>query len=207
MNNVFVLNNPLVSTKIAILRDKNTSSEKFRTTLHELSNFVLYEASRELNVCQTIIQTPICECIQEVISDKILIVPILRAALGMNNAALDVFPNASVGFVGIQRNEQTLKAEFFFKKMPQDANERTAIVIDPMFATGGSAIAAVDYLKQIGVKKIVFVCILSAKVGIEKFKTKHNDVPIYTACMDETLNENGYIVPGLGDAGDRIFNT
>lgn len=207
MKNVFVLNNPLVSTKIAILRDKNTDNEKFRATLHELSNFVLYEASRELGVCKKTIQTPICECSQDVICDKILIVPILRAALGMNNAALDVFPNASVGFVGIQRNEQTLKAEFFFKKMPQDAGERTAIVIDPMFATGGSAIAAVDYLKQIGVKKIIFTCILSAKIGVEKFQSVHSDVPIYTACMDEKLNENGYIVPGLGDAGDRIFNT
>lgn len=202
-----VIKNTLVSTYLAKIRDKNTSCRDFREHIKKLSGFVIYEACEFLATEKVVVQTPLMPCECDVISDDIVIVPILRAALGMSDIALDLLGKASVGFVGIQRNEETLEPEFFFEKYPQDMENKTAIIIDPMFATGGSAIAAVDRLKAIGVKKIIFASIIAAPEAAERMKKAHPDVDLITACLDKGLNEQGYIVPGLGDAGDRIFNT
>ncbi|HEE9552125.1 TPA: uracil phosphoribosyltransferase, partial [Campylobacter coli] len=189
------------------LRDKETKPFHFRMLIDEISTFLLFEATKDLCLKETQIQTPVANAKVKRLDEKIMICPILRAALGMLDSIFRLIPDASVGFLGFVRNEKTLKADFYFQKLPKDAKKRTAIVIDPMFATGGTAIEACNFLKSQGVKKIKFISILAALQGLQKFSQMHDDVEVFVACIDEGLNEKGYIIPGLGDAGDRVFNT
>ncbi len=207
MENVHVIKHPLIEHKLSILRDKKTEPFHFRLLVDEISYLMLFEATRDLPLRDVKIQTPVAVAHAKKLNAKIMICPILRAALGMLDSVFKLIPDASVGFLGFQRNEKTLAAEFYYAKLPPDHTERTAIIIDPMFATGGTAIDAVNFLKSKGVKDIRFLALVSAPEGLERFAKIHPDVPVFTACIDEGLNENGYIVPGLGDAGDRVFNT
>ena len=207
MKNVHVIKHPLIEHKLSILRDEKTEPFQFRLLVDEISYLMLFEATRDLPLKDVNVQTPVAVAQAKKLDAKIMICPILRAALGMLDSVFKLIPDASVGFLGFQRNEKTLAAEFYYAKLPADHTERTAIIIDPMFATGGTAIDAVNFLKSKGVQDIRFLCLVSAPEGLKKFSEIHPDVPVYTACIDDGLNENGYIVPGLGDAGDRVFNT
>ncbi|MFB1646648.1 uracil phosphoribosyltransferase [Campylobacter molothri] len=207
MNKVFCANHPLIQHKLSLLRDQFTKPFQFRMLIDEISTFLLFEATKDLNLKEVQIQTPVSKAKVKKLNEKIMICPILRAALGMLDSVFRLIPDASVGFLGFSRNEETLKADFYFEKIPQDAAKRVAIVIDPMFATGGTAIEACNFLKSKGMKKIKFISILATPQGIENFRKVHQDIEIYIAAIDEELNEKGYIVPGLGDAGDRVFNT
>ncbi|MBN2964491.1 uracil phosphoribosyltransferase [Sulfurospirillum sp. T05] len=207
MQNVHVINHPLIEHKLAILRDSKTEPFHFRLLVDEISYLMLFEATRDLPLKPVEVQTPVAVAKAQKLATSVMICPILRAALGMLDGIFKLIPDASVGFLGFQRNETTLEAEFYYAKLPADHASRTAIIIDPMFATGGTAIDAVNFLKAKGVKDIRFLALVSAPEGLNKFAAVHPDVPVYTACIDEKLNENGYIVPGLGDAGDRVFNT
>jgi len=207
MKNVNVINHPLIEHKLAILRDEKTEPFQFRLLVDEISYLMLFEATRDLPLRDVKVQTPVAMANAKKLNAKLMICPILRAALGMLDGIFKLIPDASVGFLGFQRNEETLQPEFYYAKMPEDHNERTAIIIDPMFATGGTAIDAVNFLKEKGVKDIRFIALVCAPEGIEAFAKVHPDVHVYTACIDEKLNNKGYIVPGLGDAGDRVFNT
>ena len=207
MKNVNVIKHPLIEHKLAILRDEKTEPFQFRLLVDEISYLMLFEATRDLPLRDVKVQTPVAIADAKKLNTKLMICPILRAALGMLDGIFKLIPDASVGFLGFQRNEETLEAEFYYAKMPTDYKERTAIIIDPMFATGGTAIDAVNFLKEKGVTDIRFIALVCAPEGIEAFAKVHPDVSVYTACIDEKLNEKGYIVPGLGDAGDRVFNT
>lgn len=207
MKNVHVIKHPLIEHKLSILRDEKTEPFQFRLLVDEISYLMLFEATRDLPLRSVRVQTPVAVAKAQKLDAKIMICPILRAALGMLDSVFKLIPDASVGFLGFQRNEKTLEAEFYYAKLPFDHKERTAIIIDPMFATGGTAIDAVNFLKQKGVEDIRFLSLVSAPEGLKRFAEIHPDVPVYTACIDDGLNENGYIVPGLGDAGDRVFNT
>lgn len=207
MKNVHVIKHPLIEHKLSILRDEKTEPFQFRLLVDEISYLMLFEATRDLPLKDVNVQTPVAVAQAKKLDAKIMICPILRAALGMLDSVFKLIPDASVGFLGFQRNEKTLAAEFYYAKLPADHTERTAIIIDPMFATGGTAIDAVNFLKSKGVQDIRFLCLVSAPEGLKKFSEIHPDVPVFTACIDDGLNENGYIVPGLGDAGDRVFNT
>lgn len=207
MKNVHVINHPLIEHKLTILRDKKTEPFQFRLLVDEISYLMLFEATRDLALRDTEVETPIAKCKGKKLANSVMICPILRAALGMLDGIFKLIPDASVGFLGFQRNEETLLPEFYYAKLPEDYKKRTAIIIDPMFATGGTAIDAVDFLKKKGIDDIRFLALVSAPEGLEKFSKLHPDVPVYTACIDDGLNEHGYIVPGLGDAGDRVFNT
>ncbi|EAI4185544.1 uracil phosphoribosyltransferase [Campylobacter coli] len=207
MKNIHHICHPLIEYKLGFLRDKETKPFHFRMLIDEISTFLLFEATKDLCLKETQIQTPVANAKVKRLDEKIMICPILRAALGMLDSIFRLIPDASVGFLGFVRNEKTLKADFYFQKLPKDAKKRTAIVIDPMFATGGTAIEACNFLKSQGVKKIKFISILAALQGLQKFSQMHDDVEVFVACIDEGLNEKGYIIPGLGDAGDRVFNT
>jgi len=207
MKNINVINHPLIEHKLAILRDEKTDPFHFRLLVDEISYLMLFEATRDLPLRDTTVKTPVATANAKKLDTKLMICPILRAALGMLDGIFKLIPDASVGFLGFQRNEETLEPEFYYAKLPEDHKERRAIIIDPMFATGGTAIDAVNFLKEKGVKDICFIAIVAAPEGIKKFADIHPDVPVYIAAIDEKLNENGYIVPGLGDAGDRVFNT
>lgn len=207
MKNVHVIKHPLIEHKLSILRDEKTEPFHFRLLVDEISYLMLFEATRDLPLRDVKVQTPVAVANTHKLDVKIMICPILRAALGMLDSVFKLIPDASVGFLGFQRNEKTLEAEFYYAKLPADHTERTAIIIDPMFATGGTAIDAVNFLKSKGVKDIRFLALVSAPEGLKRFGEIHPDVPVFTACVDDGLNENGYIVPGLGDAGDRVFNT
>ena len=207
MKNVHVINHPLIEHKLSILRDEKTEPFQFRLLVDEISYLMLFEATRDLPLRDVKVQTPVSMANSKKLDTKLMICPILRAALGMLDGIFKLIPDASVGFLGFQRNEETLEAEFYYAKLPEDYTDRTAIIIDPMFATGGTAIDAVNFLKEKGVKDIRFIALVCAPEGIEAFAKVHPDVQVYTACIDEKLNDKGYIVPGLGDAGDRVFNT
>lgn len=207
MTNVHVINHPLIEHKLSILRDAKTEPFQFRLLVDEISYLMLFEATRDLPLKDVKVKTPVAEAQTKKLDKKLMICPILRAALGMLDGIFKLIPDASVGFLGFQRNEETLEAEFYYAKLPPDHAERKAIIIDPMFATGGTAIDAVNFLKSKGVEDICFLALVSAPEGLRKFAEIHPDVPVYTACIDDGLNEQGYIVPGLGDAGDRVFNT
>lgn len=207
MKNIKKISHPLIEHKLSILRDKNTAPFQFRMLIDEISYLMLFEASRDLELKEVNLETPVAKAKGKKLSSKIMICPILRAALGMLDAVFKLIPDASVGFLGFQRDEESLEAKFFYAKLPKDYKQRTAIVIDPMFATGGTAIDAVKYLREQGVKDIKFISIVGAPEGLEKFSKIYPDVEVYVAAIDEGLNEKGYIVPGLGDAGDRVFNT
>ena len=205
---VNIINHPLIQHKLTLMRRKETGSKDFRQLLDEISMLMAYEVTRDFPTKDIEIETPIAKCNAKVLAGKkVAIVPILRAGLGMVNGIINLIPAAKIGHIGMYRDEKTLEPVEYFYKMPKDISERLLLVVDPMLATGGSAVAAVDMLKKRGAKSLIFMCLISAPEGIKLFNEKHPDVPIYTACEDDHLNEHGYIVPGIGDAGDRIFGT
>lgn len=207
MKEVFLLN-ALISHKMGILRDKNTSTKEFREIIRELSTLLCYEAFRNVETFDCKIDTPVSKTTAKRINtDKYVFVPILRAGLGMIDGVLQAIPNATFGFIGLYRNEETLEPVEYYFKMPADISDRKVILLDPMLATGGSAVNAIGQLKKRGVKDIKFLCIVASPLGLETVKNAHPDVQIYTTALDESLNDHGYIVPGLGDAGDRMFHT
>lgn len=208
MSTVHVIDHPLVQHKLTFLRDKNTGSKEFRALVEELAMLLTYEATRDLPLEKVQTETPVAMATTEVLAGKKLgIVPILRAGLGMVDGMLTLIPAAKVGHIGLYRDEETAKPIEYFCKLPCDISEREVIVVDPMLATGGSAIDAVSMIKKHGAANIKFVCIIAAPEGLEAFGKVHPDVKVYVGVLDEKLNENNYIVPGLGDAGDRIFGT
>ena len=207
-NQVTVLSNPLVEHKLSIIRNKHTGTKEFREIIGEIATLLCYHALEDAKLKEIEIETPICKTKAKVLDeDNYAFVPILRAGTGMLDGLLKIVPNAKIGHIGLYRNEETLEPVQYYYKMPKDIAKREAIILDPMLATGGSAADTIQMLKKDGVKKIKFLCIISAPEGIERLKKEHPDVKIYTACIDEKLNDKGYIVPGLGDAGDRIFGT
>lgn len=202
------LQHPLILHKLSILRDKNTGTKKFREIISELSTMLCYEALKDAELEDIRVETPLCETTGKRLNeDKYAFVPILRAGTGMLDGLINVIPNAKIGHIGLYRNEETLKPVKYYYKMPKDIDKREVIILDPMLATGGSGIDAITMLKESGAQKIKFLCIIAAPEGIKKMNEIHPDVAIYCAAIDEKLNEKGYIVPGLGDAGDRIFGT
>lgn len=208
MNNVTILDHPLIQHKVSMLRDKNTTTKDFRELVTEIAMLMGYEATRDLPLEQVNIETPIANAKVNMLSGKkVGIVPILRAGIGMVDGILRLMPFAKVGHIGLFRNEETLEPVEYYCKFPQDVEERDLIILDPMLATGGSASAAIKLAKKRNVKSIKLMCIIAAPEGIERITKDHPDVHVYCASLDERLNENGYIVPGLGDAGDRIFGT
>lgn len=205
---VKIINHPLIQHKLTLIRDKNTGSKDFRELLDEISMLMGYELTRDMHLEETVIETPVSQCRCKVLAGKKLgIVPILRAGLGMVNGILRLIPAAKVGHVGLYRDPETLKPVEYYCKLPTDVSERDFIIIDPMLATGGSSVAAMDMLKRKGAKNIKLMCLVAAPEGVLNVNAHHPDVEIYTASVDECLNDHGYIVPGLGDAGDRIFGT
>ncbi len=205
---VIKLNHPLVEHKLTILRDKKTGTKEFREIIGELSTLLCYEAMKDAKLENKEIETPICKMTgKKLDEDKYAFIPILRAGTGMLDGLIKVMPNAKIGHIGMYRNEETLKPVKYYYKTPKDLDKREVIVLDPMLATGGSGIDAITSLKESGAKKLKFLCIIAAPEGIKRMQEVHPDVDIYTTSIDEKLNENGYIVPGLGDAGDRIFGT
>ena len=208
MNEVIILNHPLIQHKLTLIRDKNTQVKEFRELVDELSNLMAYEVTREIELEETEIETPISKTKSKIISGKnIAIVAILRAGLGMVDGILKLIPPAKVGHIGIYRDPDTLSPVEYYAKLPSDISDRKVIVVDPMLATGGTAVACVDYLKKKGSIDIKFMCLIAAPEGINYFQKYHQDIKIFTAAIDEKLNSHGYIVPGLGDAGDRLFGT
>ena len=208
MSTVTITNHPLIQHKLSILRDKNTSSKDFRSLVSEIATLECYEATRDLPVQEVEIETPICTCIAHNLEGKKLaFVPILRAGLGMVDGVLSLVPSARVGHIGLYRDPETLKPVEYYCKLPVDIEERDVIVLDPMLATGGSAIDAISLIKERNPKSIKFMGIIAAPEGLAALQKAHPDVDIYCAALDEKLNEHCYIVPGLGDAGDRIFGT
>ncbi|GGW37432.1 uracil phosphoribosyltransferase [Gemmobacter lanyuensis] len=203
-----VVNHPLVQHKLTIMRDKNTSTAGFRRLLKEISLLLAYEVTRELDMTTTRIETPIQEMDAPTLDGKKLaLISILRAGNGLLDGILELIPAARVGFVGLYRDPETLQPVQYYCKVPDHLEERICIVVDPMLATGNSSVAAIDLLKQSGAKNIRFLCLLAAPEGVQRMKEAHPDVPIVTASLDSHLNDHGYIVPGLGDAGDRMFGT
>mgnify|MGYP001190347187 FL=1 len=208
MGKVVVLDHPLIKHKLTFIRDKNTGSKEFKELVREVSMLMAYEVTRDLSLEEIEIETPLTKTKCQVISGKKLgLVPILRAGLGMVDGMLSLLPAAKVGHIGLYRDPETLKPVEYYCKLPQDIEERDLIVLDPMLATGGSATAAIHFLKERGATSIKLVCLIAAPEGIEAVQKAHPDIDIYLASIDEKLNENAYIVPGLGDAGDRLFGT
>ncbi|GAB5054960.1 MULTISPECIES: uracil phosphoribosyltransferase [Pediococcus] len=203
-----VLDHPLIQHKLTIIRDKNCGTKVFREVVNEISELMAYEVSRDMPLEDVKVETPIGWTTKKTLSGKkVAIVPILRAGLGMVDGMLELIPAAKVGHIGMYRDEKTLKPVEYFVKLPSDISERQIFVVDPMLATGGSAIMAMDALKKRGAKDLRLVCLVAAPEGVKALQEAHPDVDIYTAALDESLNEDGYIVPGLGDAGDRLFGT
>lgn len=208
MSKFTVVDHPLIAHKVTMMRLVDTSTKDFRQLLEEISLLMAYEVTRDLPLHDVEIETPICKTIGKEISGRAIgIVPILRAGLGMVNGILTLCPNAKVGHIGLYRDPRTHKPVEYYCKLPADATERRIIVVDPMLATGGSAAAAVQFIKDRGCKDIKLMCLIAAPEGVKVMQEAHPDVDIYVAALDERLNENAYIVPGLGDAGDRIFGT
>ena len=208
MANVYIMDHPLIQHKIGLIRKKETGTKDFRQTISEIAMLICYEATRELKLADVEIETPICQTtVKELSGKKMAIVPILRAGLGMVDGMLNLIPAAKVGHIGLYRDPETLEPVEYYCKLPEDCAEREVFVVDPMLATGGSAVEAIRMLKNKGVKNIHFMCIIAAPEGVQAMEQAHPDVDIYIGALDEKLNEHGYIVPGLGDAGDRIFGT
>ena len=208
MGKVVVINHPLVQHKLTYLRDENTGSKEFRELVGELAMLLTYEATRDLPLEETTVKTPVAEAKTYVLAGKKLgIVPILRAGLGMVDGMTRLIPAARVGHIGLYRDPQTLKPVDYYSKLPPDTSERDMIIVDPMLATGGSAVAGIDVIKRAGAKSVKLVCIIAAPEGVEAVQKAHPDVDIFIAAIDEKLNDHGYIIPGLGDAGDRLFGT
>lgn len=204
---VIEINHPLIKHKLTILRNIGTDTKDFRENLNEIAKLMTYEATKNLKLEETEVTTPLMSTIGHTLQDRLAIVPILRAGLGMVDGIQDLIPTAKVGHIGVYRNEETLEPVYYYCKLPVDITSRKVIVVDPMLATGGSAVYAIDYLKSEGVKDIIFMCLVAAPEGIAKLLNKHPDVSIYTAKIDQGLTKEGYIYPGLGDCGDRIFGT
>ena len=207
MSKVFISEHPLIQHKMAMIRDEKTGSKEFREMIGEVASLLLYEATRNLELVYVKVKTPIQEATCKMIDKKLAIVPILRAGIGMTDGLLALLPTAKIGHIGLYRDPETLEPVEYYCKLPVDVQERTVFLTDPMLATGGTADAAIGFLKEKGVTNIVMLCILATPEGVERVQKAHPDVDIYTAAYDEKLNDHGYIVPGLGDAGDRIFGT
>ncbi len=208
MAKVHVLDHPLIQHKLAILRSKNTSVKEFRELVREISGLMCYEATRNLPTKTVEVQTPVATATcRRLAGKKLAIIPILRAGLGMVDAMVDLIPSAKIGHIGLYRDPETHKPVEYYCKLPEDIENRKVFVVDPMLATGGSAVAAIDFLKARGCKNIIMMNIIAAPEGVEAVQKAHPDVDIYLASLDEKLNDHAYIVPGLGDAGDRIFGT
>ena len=208
MAKIVIMDHPLIRHKIGLIRRKEIGTKEFRETIGEIAMLECYEATRELELEDVEIETPICKTtVQEIKGKKLAVVPILRAGLGMVDGMLTMIPAAKVGHIGLYRDPETLAPVEYYCKLPADSAEREIFVVDPMLATGGSALAAVELLKKHGCKKLHFLCIIAAPEGVKAFTEAHPDVDLYIGALDEHLNDHGYIVPGLGDAGDRIFGT
>lgn len=208
MSLVYVFDHPLIQHKLTYIRDKNTGTKEFRELVDEVATLMAFEITRDMPVEEIEIETPITKAKTKVLSGKkIALVPILRAGIGMVDGVLKLIPAAKVGHIGLYRDPKTLKPVEYYVKLPADVSERDFIVVDPMLATGGSAIEAIHSLKKRGAKNIKFMCLIAAPEGVKALQDAHSDVDIYIASLDEKLNDHGYIVPGLGDAGDRLFGT
>jgi uracil phosphoribosyltransferase len=208
MGKVYVFDHPLIQHKTAMIRDKNTSVKDFRELVREISMLMAYEVTRNLPLKDVEIETPLCNATMKMLQgEDIAIVPILRAGLGMVDGMLELIPNAKVGHIGLYRDPDTHMPVEYYCKLPADIENRQVIVVDPMLATGGSASAAIDFIKAKGAKKVAFMCLIAAPTGIDVLQEKHPDVDIYIAAKDSHLNDHAYIVPGLGDAGDRLYGT
>ncbi len=203
-----ILNHPLIDNKLSILRNKKTGTKEFRELISEISMFLCYEALKDAKTHDVEVETPICKTnTKRINEDDYAFIPILRAGTGMLDGLIKVLPNAKIGHIGLYRDEKTFKPIRYYYKVPKNIDQKEVIVLDPMLATGGSSIDAITMLKEEGAKNIKFLCIIAAPEGVKKLQEVHPDVRIYTSALDEKLNENAYIVPGLGDAGDRIFGT
>ncbi len=207
MGKLVIMDHPIIQNKISMLRSIETGSKEFRELVEEVATLVCYEATRDVQLVDQVIETPITKTTTKMIETKFGVVPILRAGIGMVNGIINFLPTAKVGHIGLYRDPDTLQPVEYFCKLPVDSNEREILLVDPMLATGGTAAAAIGFLKAKGVKKIKLLCLLACPVGVEKVQKEHPDVDIYTAAFDPELNDHGYIVPGLGDAGDRLFGT
>lgn len=208
MAKTVIMDHPLIQHKIGYIRRKDTGTKDFRQTISEIAMLICFEATRDLRLSEVEIETPICKTtVKELKGKKMAIVPILRAGLGMVDGVLELIPAAKIGHIGLYRDPDTLKPVEYYCKLPADCAEREVFVVDPMLATGGSSIAAIEMLKEKGCKNIHFMCIIAAPEGVEAMQKAHPDVDLYIGALDEKLNDHGYIVPGLGDAGDRIFGT
>ena len=204
---ITILNHPLITHKLAIMRNKETGTKDFRQNLDEIAGLMAYEVCRDLPVKPITVETPMGNCDTFALKNDIVLIPILRAGLGLVNGINDLIPTAKVGFVGLYRDEETLKPHEYFAKFPDNLKDAVNLVLDPMLATGGSANAAIDLIKERGARNIKLVCLVGAPEGMEAVERRHPDVDVYLAALDSHLNEVGYIVPGLGDAGDRIYGT
>lgn len=206
---VNVIDHPLIQHKLTMMRKKTTGTKDFRELLEEISMLMTYEITRDFPLKDVEIETPLSKCVGKELADtrKVCVVPILRAGLGLQSGVVNMIPAAKIGHIGLYRDPETLKPVEYYCKMPSDIAERTMLVVDPMLATGGSAAAAITMLKEKGAKKLILMCLVAAPEGVKVINDEHPDVPVYVAAVDEKLNEHGYIVPGLGDAGDRIFGT
>lgn len=208
MSKVYVFDHPLIQHKLTYIRDASTGTKQFRELVEEVAMLMAYEATRDLPLEETTIQTPVSEAKTKVLSGKKLgIVPILRAGLGMVDGILNLIPSAKVGHIGLYRDPNTLQPVEYYCKLPTDLEERDLITVDPMLATGGSAVAAITFMKQRGAKNIKLMCLIASPEGVQAVQEAHPDVDIYVAAIDDCLNDHGYITPGLGDAGDRLFGT
>ena len=206
---VNVIDHPLIQHKLTMMRKKTTGTKDFRELLEEISMLMTYEITRDFPLKDVEIETPVSKCVGKELADtrKVCVVPILRAGLGLQSGVVNMIPAAKIGHIGLYRDPETLKPVEYYCKMPSDIAERTMLVVGPMLATGGSAAAAITMLKEKGAKKLILMCLVAAPEGVKVINDEHPDVPVYVAAVDEKLNEHGYIVPGLGDAGDRIFGT
>ena len=204
---ITILNHPLITHKLAIMRNKETGTKDFRQNLDEIAGLMAYEVCRDLPVKPITVETPMGNCDTFALKNDIVLIPILRAGLGLVNGINDLIPTAKVGFIGLYRDEETLKPHEYFAKFPDNLKDAVNLVLDPMLATGGSANAAIDLIKERGARNIKLVCLVGAPEGVEAVERRHPDVDVYLAALDSHLNEVGYIVPGLGDAGDRIYGT
>lgn len=207
MAKITIFDHPLIHHKLTIIRDEKTSTKDFRQSVNEIASLMAYEATRDLPLKDVKIKTPICEATTKTLDSKVIIVPILRAGLGMVDGIHSVIPTATIGHIGLYRNEETLEPQLYYAKFPDEISSSTVFLVDPMLATGGSAVAAIDILKKNGARKIIYMGIVGVDEGINNLQKAHPDVDIYLAAKDLKLNEKGYIVPGLGDCGDRIFGT
>lgn len=207
MSNLYILDHPLIQSKLTMLRNKETSDKEFRELVAEISSLICYEASRNLSVEETTIETPLGQAKGKVLENKIGVVAILRTGIGMAEGILSLMPNAKLGHIGLYRDPNTLMPIEYFCKVPEDSEHCEIFLLDPMLATGGTASAAIQFIKERGIKNIKYLCLIAAPSGVKRVQEEHPDVDIYTAALDEYLTENGYIFPGLGDVGSRLYGT